>query len=438
MAKPGILKRTFDIFTKRDELAAFRNQDSGWGSFGGGRLPYTNGSYGTNKSNIVVPIYNRIAIDVSSIELRHVRLDEDGRYSEDIRSMLSECFELAANIDQGSRHFFQSVVMDLCEYGAIAIVPTETTTDPFLGSSSYDIKSLRHGRIVDWYPQHVQVNLYNDRTGNYEDIVLPKSYAAIVTNPFHAVMNDQNSILQRLLSKLRLLDSIDEKTSSGRIDLIIQFPHSLKSDARREEAKRRREEMMDQLSNTSHGVVWVDANETVTPLNRPVDNTLVSQIESLYAQLYAQLGLTESIINGTADEAAMINYHNRTVEPFLAAIQQSMKRTFLTKTARSQGQSIIYFRDPFKLIPMSQIAEISDKLTRNEIATSNDIRTQAFGWKPSKDPKAEMLINSNLNQSKQVDFMEATPTDDNDDDNVVDGELMDTPPTVRRQKKLTR
>ena len=408
------LKNGWQVFREK-ERQELQPADYGQPSFGHGRRPYVQ-RYGImNKNNIVIPIYNRIGIDVASIDIRHVRLDENQRYLEDIKSHLNECLTLSANLDQVSRAFFQESVMTLCEEGVIAIVPAETTVNP-LTTGGYDILSLRVGTIVEWYPQHVRVSVYNERTGRREELVLPKTFVAIVENPLYAVMNESNSLLQRLLRKLSLLDSVDEQASSGKLDLIIQLPYVIKSEARREEAERRRQMIADQLENSKYGIAYTDGTERITQLNRPAENNLLGQIEYLTNELYGQLGITPEILNGTADEATMINYHNRTIEPFLAAITMSMKRTFLTKTARSQGQSIEYYRDPFKLVPLSQIAEIADKFTRNEIASSNDLRT-VIGWKPSDDPKANELRNANLSQPKDDTQKE--------EEEVVDAEVID-------------
>lgn len=385
----------------------------GSSSSGYGPRPYV-GTLGLpTKNNLVIPIYNRIAIDVASVDIRHVRLDKDHRYLEDIDSFLQECLSLSANMDQISRSFFQDAVMTLCERGVIAIVPTDTTINPLM-TGGYDIKSLRVGYIVEWKPFHVRVSVYRESSGQREELVLPKTAVAIVENPLYPVMNEHNSILQRLLRKLSLLDNIDEISASGKIDIIMQLPYTIKTEAKRAEADKRRKDVEDQMRDSSHGIIYTDGTERITQLNRPAENNLLQQVESLTRQLYSQLGITEEIFNGTAKEAAMINYFNRTIEPFLTSITMSMKRTFLTKTARSQGQSIEFYRDPFKLVPVFQIAEIADKFTRNEIASTNDIRTQVLGWKPSKDPKADRLVNSNITQSKEET-----------DPNVMDAELVE-------------
>lgn len=354
--------------------------------------------YGHEKS-IINAIYTRIAIDVASIQVRHVRLDEQGRYQDDIQSSFNECLRLSANKDQTSRAFFQDVVMSMFEEGTVAIVPTDTSIDP-RSTNAYEIESMRCGKVVEWFPDHVRVNVYNDRLGEKEDITLPKSMVAIVENPFYSVMNEPNSTLQRLSRKLALLDSVDEQSSSGKLDLIIQLPYVIKTEARRQEAERRRQEIENQLSGTKYGIAYIDGTEHITQLNRSLENNLLKQIEYLTETLYNQLGLTPEVFNGTADEKAMLNYMNRTIEPIISAIVDEMIRKFLSKTARTRGQWILFFNDPFKLMPVSNIAEIADKFTRNEIMTSNEIRSKV-GLKPSNDPKADQLVNSNLNQSKE-------------------------------------
>ena len=416
MAQPffGRLKHGWDVFREKDKQLE-KPVEYGSPSFGISRRPHT-ASYGLmNKNNIIVPIYNRIAIDVAAIDIRHVRIDDNNRYVEDIKSGLNECLTLSSNIDQVSRAFFQDAIMTLCEEGAIAIVPVETTINP-LNSGGFDIGSLRIGTIAEWYPRHVKVRVYNDQVGRQEEVVLPKSFVAIVENPLYAVMNESNSLLQRLLRKLSLLDSVDEQTSSGKLDLIMQLPYVIKTEARREEAERRRQMITDQLKDSQYGIAYTDGTERITQLNRPAENNLLAQVEYLTNQLHGQLGITKEIFDGTADESTMINYFNRTVEPFLASLTMSMRRTFLTKTARTQGQSIEFYRDPFQLVPVSQIAEIADKFTRNEIASSNDLRT-VIGWKPSNDPKADELRNSNLSQPN--------PEQGSEEEDVVDAEVVD-------------
>lgn len=349
-----------------------------------------------NERSIVTAVYNRIALDVSDIDIRHVRLDPDGRYIEDIDSGLNNCLTVEANIDQTGKAFIQDVVMSMLDEGCVAIVPVDTTLNPKI-TGSYDINSMRTGKIVQWYPQHVKVKLYNDKTGRKEEVTLPKSMVAIIENPLYAVMNEPNSTLQRLIRKLNLLDYVDEQTGAGKLDLIIQLPYVIKSNARRQQAEDRRADIERQLKDSKYGIAYTDGTERITQLNRPVENNLMKQIEYLTSMLYSQLGINQAVLDGTADEKTMLNYTNRSIGPIISAIVDEMKRKFLTKTARSQMQSIRYFKDPFKLVPVNEIAEISDKLTRNEIASSNEIR-QIIGWKPSQDPAADELRNKNLNQ----------------------------------------
>lgn len=353
-----------------------------------------------NERSIVTSVFNRIALDVASIDIKHCRLDENGRYVEDIDSGLNNCLDLEANLDQTGRAFIQDVVMSMLDEGCVAIVPVDTTLNPKV-TNSYDILSMRTGKILDWYPAHVRVRLYNDQTGDKEDILLPKSQVAIIENPLYAVINEHNSTMQRLIRKLSLLDVTDEQTASGKLDLIIQLPYVVKTDARREQANRRRKEIEEQLTGSKYGIAYTDGTEKVTQLNRSLENNLLKQIEYLTEMVYSQLGITQEVLNGTADEKTMLNYNNRTVEPIVSAIVDEMKRKFLTKTARSQRQTITFFRDPFRLVPVNDIAEIADKFTRNEIMTSNEIR-QIVGMKPSDDPKADELINSNISQPDET------------------------------------
>lgn len=359
-----------------------------------------------NERSIVTSVFNRIALDVASIDIKHCRLDENGRYVEDIDSGLNNCLDLEANLDQTGRAFIQDVVMSMLDEGCVAIVPVDTTLNPKV-TNSYDILSMRTGKILDWYPAHVRVRLYNDQTGDKEDILLPKSQVAIIENPLYAVINEHNSTMQRLIRKLSLLDVTDEQTASGKLDLIIQLPYVVKTDARREQANRRRKEIEEQLTGSKYGIAYTDGTEKVTQLNRSLENNLLKQIEYLTEMVYSQLGITQEVLNGTADEKTMLNYNNRTVEPIVSAIVDEMKRKFLTKTARSQRQTITFFRDPFRLVPVNDIAEIADKFTRNEIMTSNEIR-QIVGMKPSDDPKADELINSNISQPDET----MRPTDE--------------------------
>lgn len=348
----------------------------------------------SNEKSIISSIYTRLSIDIAQIDIRHVRLDDNDRYLEDVSSGLNECLTLEANVDQAARQFRQDVAMTLFDKGVAAIVPVDTTLNPSL-TGSFDIKTMRVGEVVSWMPQHVRVSLYNEKTGRREELTLEKKYVAIVENPLYAVMNEPNSTLQRLIRKINLLDAVDEQAASGKLDLIIQLPYVIKTEARKQQAIQRRTDIEEQLRGSKYGIAYTDGTEKITQLNRPSENNLLKTIEYLTTMLYGQLGLTPEVMNGTADEKTMLNYMNRTVEPILSAITDAMKRRFLTKTARSQKQSIMYFRDPFKLVPIADIAEISDKFTRNEIATANEIR-QVIGWKPSKDPKADELRNSNM------------------------------------------
>ena len=358
----------------------------------------------SNERSIVSSIYTRLAIDFASISIRHVKLDENDRYLSEIKSGLNNCLRLEANIDQGARAFRQDVAMSLFDQGVIALVPVDTSMNPNV-TGGYDIQTMRVGTIVRWMPRHVRVSLYNDNSGKREEVTLEKKYVAIVENPLYSVMNEPNSTLQRLIRKLSLLDAVDEQVSSGKLDLIIQLPYVIKSDARRQQAEKRREDIEFQLKGSKYGIAYTDGTEKITQLNRPAENNLMAQIEYLVEMLYSQLGLTPEVMNGTADEKTMLNYINRTIEPLLDAVTEGMKRTFLTKTARTQGQSIEYFRDPFKLVPIANIAEIADKFTRNEIMSSNEIRA-AIGYKPSADAKADQLVNSNMPQSMAGEVVE--------------------------------
>lgn len=368
-----------------------------------------------NERSIITSVYNRIALDVASLKIQHVRLDESERFISVIQDGLNSCLTIEANIDQTSRAFIQDVVISMFDEGSVAIVPVDTTTDPTI-SGSYDIQTMRVGQILDWYPQYVRVRVYNERTGKKEEVVVPKSTVAIVENPLYAVINEPNSTMQRLIRKLNLLDVIDEQSGSGKLDLIIQLPYVIKTEARRQQAENRRKDIESQLSGSKYGIAYTDGTERITQLNRPVNNNLMSQIEYLTSMLYSQLGITQSILDGTADEKTMLNYYNRTIEPIVSAIVDEMKRKFLTKTARSQLQSISFFRDPFKLVPVNDIAEIADKFTRNEIMTSNEIR-QVVGMKPSEDPRADELRNKNLSE----------PSETTSDASVKSEEMIDMP-----------
>ena len=366
-----------------------------------------------NERSIVTSVYNRIALDVAALNVQHVRLDENGRFLSVIDDGLNNCLTLEANVDQTARSFVQDVVISMFDEGSVAIVPVDTTTDPNV-SGSYDIQSMRVGQILDWYPQYIRARVYNEQTGRKEDIVVPKSVVAIIENPLYAVINEPNSTMQRLIRKLNLLDVIDEQSGSGKLDLIIQLPYVIKTEARRQQAENRRKDIESQLSGSKYGIAYTDGTEHITQLNRSVNNNLMSQIEYLTSMLYSQLGITQSILDGTADEKTMLNYNNRTIEPIISAIVDEMKRKFLTKTARSQRQSISFFRDPLKLVPVNEIAEIADKFTRNEIMTSNEIR-QVVGMKPSDDPRADELRNKNLSEPSGSDQQseEAPITTDN-------------------------
>lgn len=348
-----------------------------------------------NERSIVTAVYNRIALDVAAINIRHVKLDSNGRYSEDIKSGLNDCLTVEANLDQTGRAFIQDVVMSLLDEGCVALVPIDTTLN--LKTGAYQIRTMRTGKIIDWYPKHIKVRVYNEERGEKEETIIPKSIAAIVENPLYAVVNEPNSTLRRLLRKLVLLDSIDEQSGSGKLDLIIQLPYIIRTKARQVQAEQRRQDIERQLAGSKYGIAYTEATEHITQLNRPVENNLMKQIEYLTSMLYSQLGITQAVLDGSADEKTMLNYYNRTVEPIASAIVDEMKCKFLTKTARSQGQSIACFRDPLKLVPMGEFAEMADKLTRNEIITSNEAR-QAIGMKPSNDPKADQLVNSNISQ----------------------------------------
>ena len=389
------LKHAWNAFVNnRDPTATYRDIGPGY-SYRPDRPRLTRG----NERSIITSVYNRIALDVAANDIRHVKLDEDDRFSEVIDSGLNNCLALDANIDQTGRAFIQDAVMSMLDEGCVALVPIETTFNP-QQTGSFDIVTIRTGKILDWYPKHVRVSVYNERSGKREEIVLPKDTIAIIENPLYAVMNEPNSTMQRLIRKLNLLDAIDEQSSSGKLDLIIQLPYVVKTEARRQQAEARRKDIEMQLAGSKYGIAYTDGTEKVTQLNRSVDNNLMKQIEYLTSMLYSQLGITQAVLEGTADEKTMLNYYSRTIEPIIAAIVDEMKRKFLTKTARTRRQSIAFFRDPFKLVPVDNIAEIADKFTRNEIMTSNEIR-QKIGMKPSKDPKADKLINSNLNQPEE-------------------------------------
>ena len=387
------LQHAWNAFVYNDNTYTNPQNLGGFSTFKPDRVHF---SRGVEKS-IVTSVYNRLALDVASLAIKHVRLDENGRYMEEVNSGLQNCLNVEANIDQTGRAFLQDVVMSMLDEGCVAIVPVDTTVNPAV-SGSYEINTLRTGKILEWYPAHVRIRVYNDKKGIHEEITLPKSSVAIIENPLYAVINEPNSTMQRLIRKLNLLDVVDEQTSSGKLDLIIQLPYVIKSEARRRQAEERRKDIEMQLSGSKYGIAYTDGTERITQLNRPAENNLMKQVEYLTSMLYSQLGLTQSIMDGSADEKTMLNYYNRTIEPIIAAIVDEMKRKFLTKTARSQRQTVMYFRDPFKLVPVNEIAEIADKFTRNEIMTSNEIR-QIVGMRPADDPSADELRNKNLNQS---------------------------------------
>ena len=385
------LRHAWNAFFSRDPTYMYKDVGSSYG-----RRPDRPRLSRGNERTILTSIFNRIALDVSGIEIKHCRLDDNGRFMEEIDSGLNNCLNLESNIDQTGRSFIQDIVMSMLDEGCVAIVPVDTTLDPKV-TQSYDILSMRTGKILEWFPEHVKVRVYNDKTGNKEDIIVPKSTVAIIENPLYAVINEPNSTAQRLKRKLSLLDITDEQTASGKMDLIIQLPYVIKTPARRQQAEERTKEIESQLANSKYGIAYTDGTEKVTQLNRSLENNLLKQVEYWQDMLYSQLGITKEIMNGTADEKTMLNYFNRTVEPIISAIVDEMKRKFLSKTARSQHQSIMFFNDPFKLVPINNIAEIADKFTRNEILTSNEIR-QIIGMKPSSDPKADQLVNSNISQ----------------------------------------
>lgn len=388
------LKHAYNAFTNNRDPTIHYGETGASYSYRTDRARFTRG----NERSIVTSVYNRIALDVAAIDIQHCKLDENGRFIETINSKFNNCLTLEANLDQTARAFWQDVVISMFDEGTVAIVPTDTTANPLL-TDAYDIGKLRTGKIVEWFPQYVKVKVYNERTGQKEDIMLPKRTVAIIENPLYAIINEPNSTMQRLIRKLNLLDAVDEQSGSGKLDLIIQLPYTIKSEARRKQAEKRRKDIEMQLMDSKYGIAYTDATEHITQLNRSVDNNLMKQIEYLTNMLYSQLGITQAILDGSADEQSMLNYHNRTIEPIVSAIVDELKRKFLSKTARAQRQSILYFRDPFKLVPVGQLAEISDKLTRNEIATSNEMR-QVIGWKPSDDPGADELRNKNLNASE--------------------------------------
>lgn len=375
---------------------------------------------GGNERTIVTSVYNRIALDAAAVEIKHVRLDENGRYLETIDSGINRCLNEEANIDQTGRAFIQDIVMSMLDEGCVAIVPVDTTFNPNI-TNSYDVLSMRVGKILQWYPNHIQVRVYNEKTGNKEDIIVPKNTVGIIENPLYAVINEPNSTMQRLIRKLSLLDAVDEQSGSGKLDLIIQLPYTIKTEARRQQAEARRKEIEVQLTNSKYGIAYTDGTERITQLNRPIENNLMKQIEYLTSMLYSQLGITQSILDGTADEKTMLNYYSRSIEPIISAIVDELKRKFLTRTARSQLQSFLFFRDPFKLVPITEIATIADTFTRNEILSSNEVR-QLIGIKPSSDPKADQLRNSNLNQTEDDYYVDPGNETEYDSDKTDDYE----------------
>lgn len=411
MARPTLLSRikgAWNVFTGRDPIRDFSSYYGMSSSYRPDRYRLSRG----NERTIITSVYNRISMDAATVDIKHVKLDDNERYSETVDSGLNTCFTLEANIDQTSRAFKQDIYMSMLDEGCIAIVPVETSVNPD-NTGSYKIYSMRVGKIIDWYPSHVKVELYDDRDGRRKEITVPKSSVAIVENPLYAVVNEPNSVMQRLIRKLWILDAIDEQSGSGKLDLIIQLPYVIKSDARRKQAETRRKDIEDQLSGSKYGIAYTDGTEHITQLNRPVENNLMKQIEYLTSMLYSQLGINQQILDGSANEETMLNYYSRTIEPIVSAVVDELKRKFLTKTARSQGQSVMSFRDPFRLVPATKLADLSDKMTRNEIMSSNEIR-QIIGIKPSKDPAADELRNKNLNQA--VDAMQGEPeqTEDNE------------------------
>ena len=412
------LRHAWNAFRNREPTEQYQSGYRGEVSYGSRRPDKIRSTRG-NERSIVTAIYNRIAMDVASITINHVRLDENDRYKETIKSGLNSCLTLAANKDQTGRSFIQDVVMSMLDEGVVAIVPVDTNLNPEQ-TGGYDIESLRAGRITAWFPDDVRVELWNDRKGKKEEITLPKKMVAIIENPLYAVMNDEYSVLKRLVRKLNLLDVVDEMSGSNKLDLIIQLPYVVKSPVRKKQAEERRQDIVDQLSNSEYGIAYTDGTERITQLNRSIENNILKSVEYLTDMLYGQLGISQEIMNGTADEKQTLNYNNRTVEPIISAIVDAMKWKFLTKTARSQGQSIMFFRDPFKLVPVENVAEIADKFTRNEIMTSNEFR-QVIGMKPSNDPKADELRNANISAPAE-DSIEQPPIEEQEEE-IQNGEV---------------
>lgn len=395
MALMDRLKHAWNTFKNKDPTQVNWNIGPSYG-YRPDRMRYTRG----NERSIVTAVYNRIAMDVAAVNLKHIRLDENDRYKETIDSGLNNCLSVEANLDQTGRAFIQDLVASMLDEGCVAAVPTDADDEPE-DSGNFKVYTLRTGKILEWYPRYVKVEVYNEQEGQRQQIIIPKSTVPLIENPMYSVMNEPNSIYQRLVRKLTLLDVVDEQTSSGKLDLIIQLPYIIKTEARREQAEKRRKDIEKQLSEGKYGIAYTDGTERIIQLNRPAENNLMKQIEYLTSMFFSQLGITQSILDGTADEKIMLNYYNRTIEPILSAIADEMKRKFLTPTARSQKQTIAYFRDPFKLVPVNDIAEIADKFTRNEIMTSNEIR-QVIGMKPSSDPNADVLRNKNLSDSSNA------------------------------------
>lgn len=406
------IKHAWNAFMNKDPTPNYYTTATSYG-YRPDRVRFSRG----NEKSIITSVYNRIAMDAAAISIEHVKLDDNGRYKETVNSGLNDCLSIEANIDQTGRAFLQDMYMSMLDEGCVAVVPVETTINPNI-TSSYDILSMRTGKITEWRPDAVKVWLYNERTGNKEDIWVKKRNVAIIENPLYAVINEKNSTMQRLVRKLALLDAVDEQNSSGKLDLIIQLPYVVKTESRRQQAEKRRKDIENQLTGSKYGIAYADGTERITQLNRPVENNLLKQVEYLTSMVYSQLGITQAIMDGTADEKTMLNYYNRTTEAMVSAAVDEMKRKFLTKTARSQRQSILFFRDPFKLVPISELANVADTLTRNEIATSNEMR-QVIGWKPSNDPKADQLVNSNMPQA--TDASEKV-VDKKDDENFEEGE----------------
>lgn len=387
-------KNAWNVFMNKDPTGLWQDYGMSY-SYRPDRPRFTGG----NARTMATPIYNRIAMDAAAVNIRHVLLDENGRYKEDVESGLNNCLKLEANIDQSARAFIQDVVMSLLDEGCVAIVPIDTDRNRLTGEVK-EIFTLRTGKIVQWYPENIKVSVYNDRTGQREKVIVSKRSAAVIENPLYAVINEKNSTMQRLIRKLSLLDAVDEENSAGKFNMIIQLPYAVKTETRRNQAERRRKDMEDQLKQSKYGIAYVDATEKITQLNRPLENSLNAQVEYLTNKLYGELGMTLSILDGTADEKTMLNYYSRTIEPIVSEIAIGMKRVFLTQAQRENHESIEVYRDPFKLVPVNNIAEIADKFTRNEIMTSNEIR-QVIGMKPSDDPKADELRNSNISASKE-------------------------------------